>query len=328
MFTRPTLGLAEIAWRWSFGAACWLLLTFAFLEYLRTLPVTSGDLLLLKTRQPVLVVQAIRNIFHGSAFRALATGLILAAALAIAWVVLSSTARSATIQTLLAYFRSRQNPPGNLTQKVWGIWPLCGLNFFRLAVTLAAALGILAAFVMGGLVSSHGNPAPAGAFLIFLTVFMLVWFSWSFMNWFLSLASVFVVVNGDDTFAAISSAVSLCRDRPGSVFAAGTWFGLAHIAAFVLGTSVVAFPMGFAGLLPAGVVLGGVLLVTLLYFAVADFLYIGRLAAYVAILEFPMDPVTNDFSSRHMPPISSQVAPSRAGVDQDELILSDVPATT
>ena len=33
MFRRPSLGLAEIVWRWSFGAAASLLLTALFLEY-------------------------------------------------------------------------------------------------------------------------------------------------------------------------------------------------------------------------------------------------------------------------------------------------------
>ena len=48
---------------------------------------------------------------------------------------------------------------------------------------------------------------------------------------------------------------------------------------FVVASSAVAFPLGFAEVLPGGMVFGGVLLVTLLYFAVVDFLYVGRLAA-------------------------------------------------
>ena len=67
--------------------------------------------------------------------------------------------------------------------------------------------------------------------------------------------------------------------------------------------------------------LGGVLLVTLIYFAVADFLYVGRLAAYVAILELPE------------PLVSTEIAPPNRGsldpaIDTSELILSDVPASS
>jgi hypothetical protein len=55
-------------------------------------------------------------------------------------------------------------------------------------------------------------------------------------------------------------------------------------------------------------VFGGVLLVTLLYFAVVDFLYVGRLATYVFLLEEPeLEPE---------PPV---LFPS------DDDILSDIP---
>jgi hypothetical protein len=95
--------------------------------------------------------------------------------------------------------------------------------------------------------------------------------------------------------------------------------------AFVLGTSVVAFPLGLAGVLPAGVVLGGVLLVTLLYLVVVDFLYVGRLAAYVAILELPESPVATEIGPLFLPSAERQV-PLGTSVDPDELILSDLPA--
>jgi hypothetical protein len=159
---------------------------------------------------------------------------------------------------------------------------------------------------------------------VFLSVILLVWLVWSVMNWFLSLAAVFVIAEGQDTFGAIASAVALCRNRAGSVFAAGTWFGLAHIVAFVLATSVVAFPLGLAGVLPAGVVLGGVLLVTLLYLVVADFLYVGRLAAYVAILTLPETPVATETAGPVFSPSMEKLIPNTS-VDPDELILSDLP---
>jgi hypothetical protein len=67
------------------------------------------------------------------------------------------------------------------------------------------------------------------------------------------------------------------------------------------------------------VVLGGVLLVTLLYFAVTDFLYVGRLAAYVAIVELPV-PVE--------PPVTPVASPLATSIDKDELILCDALSST
>jgi len=319
---RPSLGLAEIAWRWSFGAAGTALVTFALLEYLDTLPVTRGDLILLRTRHPALIGQAIQHIFKGSALRLVEAVIVLAVASAIAWIVIAALARAATLKALLGYFREYdQHAPGRESPGAdrgetenWRLRSLFGLNSLRVGVTLAAALGCLAALLAGGAVSPDNDPSPASAFFVTVCVVMLVWLAWSVVNWFLSVASVFVVAEGRDALGAMTAAVDLCRSRWGAIFAAGTWFGLAHIVAFIVATTVVAFPMGLATMLPAGVTLGGVLLVTLLYFAVADFLYVGRLAAYVAILKLPHAAVSQPVES-----ISSRV-------DPDELILGDLPA--
>ncbi len=330
LFSRPSFGLAEIAWRWSFGAATGLLLGFSFFEYLDTLPVSRGDLLLLRTAQPVLISRAVQHIFRGSALRVIETAVVLALTMGVAWVVVASLARAATIKALLAHFRENNiSTSDQQDRKNWQLRSLYTLNSFRLCMTLAAAVGLLAAFLLGGAASRPDDPAPASALLIILTIAMLVWISWSTLNWFLSLAAVFVVADGQDTFGAIVAAVDLCRTRPAAVFAAGTWFGLAHITAFVVATSVVAFPLGVAAVLPAGVVLGGVLLVTLLYFALADFLYVGRLAAYVAIVELPESLVSAETAPPRLPRRGTYLDPSiqsSPAIDASELILSDVPA--
>jgi hypothetical protein len=326
IFRRPSLGLAEIAWRWSFGAAVGLLLVFSFFEYLDTLPVSKGDLLLLRTTQPVLISRALLHIFRGSGFRVVETVVILLLALGIAWVVVASLARAATIRALLDYFRESEISTRKHTRN-FRLSSLFALNFFRLGTALAATVGLVAAILLGGAVSRPTEPAPGSALLLTLTVGILVWFAWSSLNWFLSLSAMFVVSDGQHTFSAVADAVDLCRTRAGSIFAAGTWFGLAHLTAVVVATSIVAFPLGFATVLPAAVVLGGVLLVTLIYFAVTDFLYIGRLAAYLAMVELPEAPVSTETAP--LPQKGSYLDPTipSSAVDATELILGDVPAS-
>jgi hypothetical protein len=330
IFRQPSFGLAEIAWRWSFGAAAGLLLMLSFSEYLDTVPVGRSDLLLLRTGQPGLISRAVQHIFRGSGFRVVETAVLLALTLGAAWVVVASLGRVATVRALLAHFR-KNNVATSERQatKNWRLRSIFGLNVFRFGATLAAAVGCLAAILLGAAASRPSDPAPGSAFLIFLTVTMLVWLAWSTLNWFLSLAAIFVVAHGEDTFGAVTSAIDLCQTRPGSVFAAGIWFGLAHITAFVVASSIVGFPLGFAAFLPPGVVLGGVLLVTLLYFALADFLYMGRLAAYVAIVELPESPVSAETAPPLIPDEPAYLDPNlqpSSAVDASELILSDVPA--
>ncbi|HTZ97411.1 MAG TPA: hypothetical protein VMB18_13500 [Terriglobales bacterium] len=318
---RPSFGFAEISWRWSFSAAAGLLITFSFFEYLSTLPVSRLDVLLLKSRQPALVGQAIAHIFRGSALRVVRTSIVLTLCLAVLWIVIAALGRAATVKSLSAHFRSQLQPDCRL--KNFRLRSLFGLNVLRVAAVLAASVGGLAALMLGSAVSPRAEAAPGLSFLIVLSVVLLVWLAWSVVNWFLSLASVFAVVAGENTFGSLTSAVNLCRDRTGSVFAAGTWFGLAHVVAFFVATSAVAFPLGFAAVLPPAVVMGGVLIVTLAYFAVADFLYMGRLAAYVAIIALPMPQSVECNSPESMAPQMLQATAS--SVDPEELILSDIP---
>jgi hypothetical protein len=334
MFRQPSLGLAEVAWRWSFAMAAALLFAFSAVEYLDTLPVTSGELFLLRTGQPVLVARAVDHILRGSALRAVLATLVLTLALALAWMAIASLARAATVKALLEYLRQddaasvdrglgveRKSRPG----------ALIGLNFLRAGTTIAAALGFLGAILLARFASPDSDPSPAAAMLVAFFLFTLVGLAWLVVNWFLSLAAVFTIAGGQDTFGALASAVDLCRTRLGPIAAASTWFGLAHLVVFLIATSAVAFPLAFAGVIPASAVFGGVLLVTFLYFGAVDFLYVGRLAAYVTIVEQPDVPVASPATS--LPPsdqsqFSANTAQARESVDPDDLILSDVPSAT
>src|SRR6266436_6233784 len=144
LFRLPALGLAEIAWRWSFGLAVTTLLAFSFREYLSTLPVTGAELFMLQTRQPALVLQAIARILQGSAPRAATALIILTLALTLAWIVLASLGRAATLKTLFEFFCHGSRSP------VWRLTSLMGLNFLRAGALLAAVLGAVGAVLVAG----------------------------------------------------------------------------------------------------------------------------------------------------------------------------------
>jgi hypothetical protein len=103
------------------------------------------------------------------------------------------------------------------------------------------------------------------------------------------------------------------------VLATGMWFGLAH-----LGALMAAFGAGLTALTAVGAVRAGPVLflefvIAILYFGAADFLYAGRLAAYVSIIrgEAMLDSGQPD---KGLPG-----PPEPSPVDQSELIMSDLP---
>jgi hypothetical protein len=291
MFRLPLLGLAEVAWRWSFGLAVGAALVFMLREYLATLPVTAGEMLLLRTRQPALMAQALARIFQGSGPRVAAALVVLLLSLTLAWIVLASLGRVAALKTLIEYFRSSgrvpwaRDPEALPLSSARSLCSLMLLNSLRAAALLAAAVGVVGAMLVARMASTPDDPSPGIVLLIFWMLMMLIGLAWGMLNWYVSLAALFVVRDGASAWGALAQAMDLCRTRMGGLIAAATWFGVAHAILFVVASSAVGIPLGFAEFLPGGVILGGVLLVTLLYFAAVDFLYVGRLASYVFLLE-------------------------------------------
>lgn len=319
MFSRPALGLAEVAWRWTFGFAAILALTFLTLEYFRTLPVGPGDLFMLRTRHPLLISQAVAHIFRGSGVRFVRALFLIFVLLSAAWIVLASLARRSTVSALLTYFWEDGDAPGLLTAPKISRQAPFGLNLLRVVVMAAALFAFAGALLLTTAASTPTDPSPGTAMLVFLTLSMGICLAWWLLNWILSLAAIFVVADGSGTLSAISQAAELWRVRWGSITAAGTWFGIAHGICFFVASSLVAFPLAFAGVVPPGIVIGGVLLVALLYFAATDFLYAGKMAAYVAIAKLPEE-------QAFIPRNSDPIIPPQSGIDRGELILCDVPA--
>jgi hypothetical protein len=294
---QPSLSLAEIAWRWTVGATTCAVFLFGVFEYLRTLPVSKGDLLFLRTRQPVLIGQAISHILRGSLDRAALAGLLAALALGFAWIVAASVGRNLTLRVLLEYFSSRKDAAGDAPKdgahsqdQGTGTKPLralFGLNCFRVTVVLAAVLAFQSAAILARFTSSLEHPHPGLVFLLFLLLAGLICIAaWS-LNWFLSLAAIFAVRDREDTLGSLGSAVSLCRERFGAVFAVSSWTAVAHLIAFSGMMTVVSFPLGLAPLINVRLLIASITLVVLIYLALADWLYIARLAGYVCIAEMP-----------------------------------------
>jgi len=330
-FRRPLLTFAEITWRWVVGASATVLFFFGFFEFLDTLPVSNGELLFLRTRHPFLVSQAMAHILRGSLSRGVLSLVLAAILLSLAWIVAASLGRVATVEAMIDYFRARfrefnaadANPVATSDiSKRDQTFALLRLNFLRVSVFLGGIVGLGGAATIAGFASSPEHPHPALAFLLFLPIAVLVRLIWYVLNWFLSLASVFVIRDGEDAVDAISSAAALCRERTGAVFAVSTWTGLAHLIAFAGASTVVSFPLALAGFLPWRLVALGVLLVTLTYLAFADWLYTARLAGYVCIAEAP-----NVFLAAMPPParVPPEPTPLQTSIDRDEPILSDLP---
>ena len=250
IWRQPSIFFAELSSRWSWGGAALLLIGLALFEYLQTLIVTPTDMFLLRLKHPLAVSRALADIFHGSWPRVLHTFIVLVPALTSLWVVVMALGRWVTLRSLLdllkieppaATAEEEADPkafrPLNIQSSSVRSGPLrslIGLNFLRSGLALAALVSLVGSGILASLVSTPKHSHAGLAFLLFIPLAIVVSTIWSSVNWFLSIASVFVVRESEDTFGSIGAAVDFCRRCAGKVSGAGFWFGAMHLVAFVI----------------------------------------------------------------------------------------------
>ena len=181
--------------------------------------------------------------------RAVLAALLAALSLSLLWIIAASVGRLATVRALLDYFRSDVtyfSANASVGQEPRPIQALFALNFLRVVLFLAVVLALGSVAILVSFVSTPANARLGLGIFLFLPVAALICIVGWMLNWWLTLAGIFAVRDGEDALASISAAVTFSREHLGAVFAVSTWTGLAHLVAFSIATSVVAFPLALA----------------------------------------------------------------------------------
>jgi len=286
VFRQPALGLAEITWRWTVALLAWLLVCFLVVEYIDSLAVTRDDLFLLRSGLPWLVLSTIQRILLSGAPKFIDAAVVAVLGLAMAWAFAASAGRAATIGVLLNRFHDTHisgilaPTPARLVSR-----PLILVHWLRAGLLLASFFALVGAAIAAGIVGSNRALQPAIVFVLFLGLTLGIAILWYSLDWLLSIAPVFVVRDDAGAFAAISAAVSFVCERFGAVARTSAIFSGIHVVIFIVASSLASVPLAVAGMLPPGIVFLALVLLTLGYFAVIDFLHVARLAAYICIAD-------------------------------------------
>ena len=263
------LATAEIAWRWGFGFAAWLLVALAVRAILSGIAVSDAEAALAKSNNQFALADSIVRIIVQVLPRMAEAALILVPALAVLWIAASTIGRAITLRNLTA---SHAPAAG-------GTLPLLLLNCLRAVFTVATLIAFFGVVIL----VSAGHPSPENLpvlVLLALSLGVVVGFFWGIVNWFLALAAIFIVRDGRGVFAAIDDSLGLYRDARKEYSAITVWFGLFRAAALLVALLAAAIASAAGSVAAVATV---AVVVALLYFAIADYLYIARLAAFVAL---------------------------------------------
>jgi hypothetical protein len=286
-FREPAIVLAELAWRWSFGLAALAVATGSLFAYLDTLPVSQVEVLALRGHPRWLIADTIGHILYGGP-RLERVAAIVLPSIVVLWVAAATIGRAATLKALLR------------RESSLALAPQLGLNILRASVVLASLIGYLGALILAGRAAVGGTDVRPGiSLMVFVVLGTAIAMVRSRLNWFLSLAAIPAARDGHDTFTAMREAVALFRRHSGKFVGAGAVFGTIHGVLFAFATVICLLALSLTGKLPPGVTLFLLAGITSAYFAAINFLYIARLAAYVAL----------DESDRTPPPAPVSLAP-------------------
>jgi hypothetical protein len=277
----PALLAAELTWRWCFGLSAWGLAVTSVALFLDSIRISPRDELLLRTLQPRLLANALRHIFQGSLSRFLIEQAVLLLGVTLLWSLAATAGRAATLHRLVAMFRLDSDDKAQSTQ--WHFTPIFFLQLLRAMwslIALAVAVGLL---LYGTLILKNQHPLRAA--LALPLGFAAVCFIGILLSWFLAVAPLFCIRNGAGAMEAVEQAADFSERHAGRLFLLAVEFVALRLV--WVGTMVLAFlsPLSLLGRIGAGWVMLLTAGAALMYFAVADLLYLARLAAYVSLAE-------------------------------------------
>lgn len=315
---RPAVIAAEIAWRWSFGVAAGALLAVAILRFLDSLTVTDGEMFALRTGIPPLIADAILHIFEGSGPRLIRLTLILAPAISVLWILAASVGRAATLRALI------QDVPASFTRR-HDLRGLLGVHLLRVLVTLLALMAAVGSAILAGRAASIPEEPSILLFqVVFLGLLFLVSLCWSTLSWYLSLAPIFVVRDNRGPLDALADAVHLVRRRGGDFAGVSTLYGLLKLFLIAAAIVVSLVPLAFIAEWPWQVTLALLVVITLAYLAVADLLYIARLASYLAIADEEQARSRQPAAGSPQPTAGAPATPTTASAPESDEVAGPV----
>ncbi|HXA86521.1 MAG TPA: hypothetical protein VNZ47_15670 [Candidatus Dormibacteraeota bacterium] len=274
----PAIFLVEIIWRWSFALLACLLVVGVGLMLLGPLHLGNHWDTAWRSRDPQRMGQVVLGVVLLLGVKVIMTAAIaVPLAIVLLWGVLSALGRFVTVRRLrvdLTSLRFRS---------------ILALQFLRGFVGWFSFVLLFAATFGEALIASRGpKPDLLLYYLMMMPSVILISAFWLTLNWYLSLAAIFGR-EGQSFRGAFRQARHTVRLQRSDFAGTGFVFILFRTVALLIATAICGLTSGMAGSSPQGysVLL---MIVSLAYFAVADFLYMARMAAYLALAAAHVDP--------------------------------------
>lgn len=274
----PAIFMVEILWRWSFAILSCLLVVGVGLMLLGPLHVGPVWDNAWRSRDPQKMGQVVLGIVLILGVKVIMTAAIaLPIAITLLWDILSALGRFVTVKRLRAGLTSLR------------FRSILALQFLRGFVGWLSFVLLFAAIFGEALIANRGSkPDLLLYYLMMMPSVILISAFWLTVNWYLSLAAIFGR-DGQSFRGALRQARQAVRQQRSDFAGTGFVFLLFRVVVLLVATAICGLTSGMAGTAPQSYFVL-LMVVSLAYFAVADFLYMSRMAAYLALAAAHVDP--------------------------------------
>jgi hypothetical protein len=273
----PAIFLVEILWRWSFALLACLLVAGVGLMLLGPLHVGKAWDSAWGSRDPQRMGQLLVAIVLLLGVKLIIAAIAVPLAIALLWSILAALGRFVTVKRLRSGLTSLR------LRTVFALQLLRGLiSWFALVLLFAATIS-------EALIATRGTqPDLVLYYLMVMPTVVLIGVSWLILNWYLSLAAIFGR-EGQSFRGAFREARQTVRRQRSDFAGTGFVFLLFRTVILLIALAICGLTSGMAGTAPQSYFVL-LMVVSLAYFAVADFLYMARMAAYLALAAAHVDP--------------------------------------
>jgi hypothetical protein len=268
--------LLEILWRWSFAMVAVLLVFLAGIVLLGPLHVADSFLAALRSQNTSKMGIIVLSVVLTLGTKLWIAFMVVPVVLAIIWSLLAAAVRRITVRRL------------GFTQEPLGFGSMLAVQWLRALNTLIALFLLIAALVWAFHTATSGRFDLFRFYSICVPAIVLIGLVWLALNWRLSQTALFGRKRQGLGAALRQSRLTVRRHRSDFAGIAFIFF-LLRLVLLMIAVSIIGLTSSMMARTPESY-FALMAVVVLAYCVVADFFYVARTAAYMALAAMP-DPI-------------------------------------
>lgn len=274
--SEPAVVAAELAWRWTFGLGTLGVLLIAARQVRDAFALSGADEVSLGTGDVQQRAEALARMVLGALPYLAKIAVVVLPGIALLWLICATLGRTPVTRVLVKTSYGTSRPTR------WGA--MAGIHAAKVFLLLVLFIGYASGALAGAaVIGNPANPRFALATVMFLAVFGLSLTVWSWTNFVVSLAPIFVLRDGRSFLDSLVDAIAFARLRTTELAKVAFVSALLRtVVAVVITGAALSFLVG-AKNAPAYLIAGVMAALTVSYCAVSDWLLLARLEAYVLL---------------------------------------------